>query len=211
MRRRCGLVLVLASFAVAPPVFAQSRFEIGGGVTWTGGFDAGGLDALETRPGAGSTPLTLFATDSRVTAAAGVRAHAAWFLTPRLAIEGAGEYSRPALETTISNDFERATGSVAEIDVASYVFGGSVLLHFGARRLVPFVFVGAGYLRQLDGDGTGAVTGAEFHGGGGVKYALSSRVGLRVDGGISSRDTSMAFEVKRRTLPVIGASVAYRF
>jgi hypothetical protein len=208
---RHGL-LGFAIVAIAGPAYAQqSRFEVGAGVTWTGGFDAGGLDALETRPTAGSAPLTLFATDSQVTPAAGVRARAAWFVTRQIAIEGTAEYSRPALETRIGNDFEQATGTLADTTIVSYLFGGSMLYHFGRGRLVPFAFGGAGYLRQLDAESTTAVTGAELHAGGGVTYELSSRFRLSIDAGVSSRDKSIAFEEKRRTLPVVSASLSYRF
>ena len=66
------LVCLAAALAVASPAAAQSRFEISGGVTWTGGFDAGGLHAQETRnPSTGTTPLTLFRTSSRVDSAPG--------------------------------------------------------------------------------------------------------------------------------------------
>jgi outer membrane protein with beta-barrel domain len=207
-----SLLLVVLLAALAQPAAAQSRFEIGAGATWTGGFDAGGLDALETRnPSTGTSPLTLFATSSEVEPAAGVTARAAIFLTRRLAVEGFAEYGRPTLRTTILNDFEGATGSEATHTIASYLFGGTALFHFGGGRLMPFVSGGAGYLRQLDDEGTSVVSGTELHGGGGIKYRLSRHVLLRADAGVSSRDKSVAFEEKRRTVPQIAAAIAYRF
>ena len=208
-----SLLLVVLLAALAQPADAQSRFEIGGGVTWTGGFDAGGLDALETRnPSADTTsPLTLFGTSSRVTGAPGATGRAAFFVSTRVAVEAAIEYSRPSLETTIANDFEHATGTEATATLASYLAGGSVLYHFGGGRIVPFASAGAAWLRQLDADRINAVTGTELHAGGGVKIGLSHHVALRVDAAVSSRDKSLAFENKRRTLPVVGVSMAYRF
>jgi hypothetical protein len=202
------LVILIAA---GRPAFAQSSFEIGGGVTWTGGFSAGGLDASLTRPANGSPPLPLFATDSRVEGAAGAIARAAWFVTPRIAVEGGVEFSRPTLRTRILDDFEQATGSEADVAISSFVFGGSVLYHFGASRFVPFASAGAGRLRQLDEDNVNLVTGTELHAGGGVKYRLSRHLGLRVDAVVSTRDKSLAFEEKRRTVPVIGAGATYRF
>ena len=206
------LLLVALLAALAQPAAAQSRFEIGAGATWTGGFDAGGLDALETRnPSTGTSPLTLFSTSSDVEPAAGVTARAAIFVTRSVAVEGFAEYSRPTLRTTILDDFEQASGSEAANTIGSYVFGGTVLFHFGGGRLTPFVSGGAGYLRQLDEEGTSVVTGTELHGGGGIKYRLSRHFLLRADAGVSSRDKSVAFEEKRRTVPQIAAAIAYRF
>jgi hypothetical protein len=197
--------------AVAPPVVAQPRFEIAGAVTWTGGYDAGGMDALLSRPSSGSAPLTLFATSSRMGAAAGALARAAWLVTPRLAVEALVEYSRPTLRTTVLNDFENATGTEATSVIASYLFGGSVRYAFGGARLAPFVSGGAGWLRQLDGDQANTITGAEVHAGGGVTYGLTRRLTLRVDAGISSREKSVAFEQKRRAVPVASTSLSFRF
>jgi Outer membrane protein beta-barrel domain len=206
------VLLVLSVLLIASPALAQSRFEIGAEATWTGGFDAGGLDALETRnPSTGTTPLTLFGTSSRVKPAPGAAVRGAFYLTPRLAVEGFAEYTRATLQTTIVSDFEAATGTEAENTIASYLFGGSVRYHFGAARLTPFVSAGAGWLRQLDEDRVTVVSGPELHAGGGVTYRLSPHFNLRVDAGVSSREKSIAFEEKRRTLPAVGASLVYRF
>jgi hypothetical protein len=214
--RRCAasgttIVTLVAILFSARPVQGQPRFEIGASATWTGGYDAGGTDALLTRPSPGSPPLTLFATESRVDGVAGVRAQAAWFVTRRLAVEGAVEYSRPLLRTTILNDFESADGSEAVVGIRSYLFGGSVLYHFGSSRIAPFAFAGAGGLRQLDEEGTNVTTGAEVHAGGGVKYRLSTRLALRVDVSASARDKSVGFETGRRVVPEGSAGIAYRF
>jgi hypothetical protein len=208
---RWGL-FVFAMLAAALPAGAQSRFEVGGAVTWTGGFDAGGLDALETRnPSTGTSPLTLFGTSSSVDGAPGVVVRGAFFVTSRLAVEGLVEYSRPTLRTTILNDFEGAIGTEATNAIASYLFGGSVVYHLGGARLSPFVSGGAGGVRQLDEDRVTMVTATELHAGGGVTYRLSSHVYFRADAGVSLRDKTIAFEEKRRTLPEVCVGLAYRF
>lgn len=202
------VVMLLA----ATPAFAQSRFEVGAAASWTGGFDAGGLDALETRnPSTGTSPLILFGTSSRVEGAPGAIARATFFVTPRLAVEGALEYERPTLHTTILADFEGAIGTEADNTISSYLFGGSVLYHFGGARLTPFVSGGAGWLRQLDESRVTAVSGTEIHAGGGVRYRLTPHVALRADVGVSSREKSIAFENKRRTVPVVSGGLTYRF
>ena len=210
--RQILLLLLLLPIATASPVTAQSRFEAGVSATWTGGFDAGGGDALLTRnPSTGTSPLILFATSSRVQSAPGAVAHAAFYLTPRMAVEAVFDYSRPILHTDISNDFEGATGTSAETTVSSYVFGGSFLYYFGGGRLVPFVSAGAGRLRQLDEEDVTLVTGTELHAGGGVKYRLGRHASLRAEFEASSRDRSISFEDSRHTVPRLSAGFSYRF
>jgi hypothetical protein len=204
------LLCVLATVAVAAPGAAQSRFEIGVGLSWTAGFDAGGRDALLTS-GTGSSSFTLFDTASRVNAAPGATATLGFFVTSRLAIEGTAEYSRPTLQTTISSDVEGATGTTAESRLTSLVIGGSARYHFGATRLRPFVFGGAGWLRQLDEDNVLLITGPELHGGAGVSYRLDRHFAVRGEGGVSLREKSLGFEARRRTLAVFAASLLYRF
>jgi hypothetical protein len=202
--------LLFAALALSTPAFGQSRVELSGGVAWTGGFDAGGGDALLSRGTPGST-LTLFETSTRMEPAAGVVARATIFLTSRLGVDARVEYSRPELRTTISDDFENADGDEAVSSLSSYLFGGSITYQFGDARLAPFVLAGAGHLRQLDEDEVSVVTGMEYHAGGGVRYRMSPHFAVRADAVVSSRDKSFAFEEKRRTLPAVTASLAYRF
>jgi hypothetical protein len=204
--------VLFVTLAIAHSAAAQSRFEIGGGVSWTGGFDAGGANALLTRnPATGSSPLALFDTSSRVNAAPGATVSVAYFLTRAFAVEATADYSRPVLQTTIANDFEGATGTTAQSRLRSIEVGGSLLYHFGAARLTPFVFGGAGWMRQLDENDVMLVTGTELHAGGGVKYRVDRHVALRVQAGASERDKSIAFADGRRVLPAVSAGVVYRW
>lgn len=206
------LGILAAILAGAPPAVAQSRFEIGAGVTWMGGYDAGGADALETRnPATGSSPLTLFDTSSRGEAAPGAAATIGFFVTSRWSIEGFAEYSRPVFRVAIGNDFESATGSAAESRLSSVMFGGSILYHFGARRLVPFVSTGAGWMRQLDEDNVLLVTGATVHGAGGVTYRLDRHVALRAGAGVLAFEKTIAFDERRRIVPHVSGGLTYRF
>jgi hypothetical protein len=207
--RRYALFLLLAAVTAAPAA-AQPRLELSGGVTWTGGFDAGGTDALLSR-GAGSAPLTLFSTSSRVEPAPGAVARATWFVTKRFGVEADAQFSRPMLRTTITDDFEQASGTEASNRLSSYLFGGSLVYRFGSGRVAPFALGGAGYLRQLDDEQATLVTGSEVHAGGGVLIGLATHFALRADAVASSRSKSLAFEEKRRVVPVLAASLAYRF
>jgi len=209
--RRLGVSLLVCA-AAASPAAAQSRIEFGAGVIWTGGFDASGADALEPRnPTAGSAPLTLFGTSPRLAPARGVMGSAAFYLSKNLAIEGTAEYARPVLRTSIGADFEGATGTSVESRLRAFMAGGSVLYHFGAARLSPFVLAGAGWMRQLDEENVLLVTGREVHAGGGIRYRIDRHFAVRGDVSATAREKSIAFEEKRRILPRVAARLAYRW
>jgi hypothetical protein len=190
-------------------------FEVGGGVVWTGGYEAGSAAAMESpNSSGGGTPLTLFTSSARVPAVAGVEARAGIYLGARVSAEAAFQFSRPRLVVSLRDDFENAAPQEAVGGLSSYAIAGSLLYHFGSGRVVPFVSGGGGYLRQLDEDNADVLTGNEVHGGGGVKVWFGrgrSGLGLRVDAQASSRSKSAAFEQKRRILPVLGAGLVYLF
>ena len=190
-------------------------FELGGGVVWMGGYDAGSRAAtLSPNSSTGGSPITLFTSESKVAPIAGVEARAGVYLGSRVSAEANFQYSRPVLRTTIGSDFENAESIDATETLSSYLVTGSLVYHFGSGRVVPFVRGGAGYLRQLHEDNAELLTGSEVHGGGGVKIwfgTAGSRFGLRLDAGVSARSKSVAFEQKRRVLPVAGAGVVYVF
>jgi len=210
------LLLTPLSVAAQPYIGATGpeagTIEIGGGVLWSQGYDAGSSAALETR-NSGLGPLTLFETDSNMLSTTGVGAQLGVYLGRRLSAEGVFQYSRPTLRLRPASDFEDAEAINIDGLVTTYVVGGSLLFHFGDGRVVPFVSGGAGYLRQLHEDNAVLVTGSEFHGGGGVKlwFGSASRIGLRLDAQVSSRDKAVAFEEKRRFIPTLGAGLTVRF
>jgi hypothetical protein len=158
--------------------------------------------------------LTLFNVSGDVLSAPGLEARAGLFLTPRLSAEALFQFTRPVLRANLSDDFESATGAEADETVSSYLFGGSVLYHFGSGRFMPFVLGGAAALRQLHEDSADAVTGLEIHGGGGIKYWFSDSghgFGIRADALASSRSKSVGFEEKRRIVPTLTGGITYVF
>jgi len=213
-------ILLLVPASAAAQVYPSSTapragtIEIGGGVIWTGGYDAGGGDAaLSPNSTTGAPPVTLFTSSARVSAVTGIEARAGVYLGSRVSAEATFQFSRPTMRVELDDDFENATAVEAEGRVSSYIFGGSLLYHFGSGRVVPFVIGGGGYLRQLDEDNADVLSGSEIHGGGGVKvwFDSSRHFGLRADAQVSSRSKSAGFEDKRRVLPVLGAGLTYRF
>ena len=212
-------VAALAKAASAQPTYIggttphRGTVEIGGGGVWTRGYDAGSTIATLTRPGS-TTPLTLFAVNSRMLSAPGADARLGLFLSGRVSLEGAFQYSRPILRARVTDDFESAADTDVDGVVVTYLAQGSLLYHFGGGRLVPFVSGGGGYLRQIDEENSDLVTGTEIHAGGGLKYWFGGggrRLGLRFDAGVSSRSKTVAFEQKRRLLPLVGAGVTFQF
>jgi len=201
--------------AQAGSVARAGRFEISGAAIWTGGYDAGGQPALETRnPSTGSSPLTLFTVDSRLVAAPGVEARLGLYLSRRLLVEGSLQFSRPVLRSHLAADFESAADTDAEATIASYTIAGSALYHFGRGRLRPFVKAGGGYVRELLEDNAAVVTGAEVHTGGGLRCALTKSahpLWLRVDGAVSVREKAVAFDRKQKIVPQLAGGLSWRF
>ncbi len=209
-------VAILAILLCLPAVASAQGIEIGASFVTTGGYDAGEQSGFETpnsiNPNA--PPLTLFTTTSTVTRAIGVEGRLAVNVSRRVAIEGTFQVTWPSLHTRIADDFENAPSLTAEQRVTSYLGGGSLVYHFRTGRFLPVVAGGAAYLRQLYEDNAVVVTGAEIHGGGGVKYWLGSGkrgLGLRAEAQLSSRDKSVGFEDKRQTVPVVAVGLNYRF
>jgi Outer membrane protein beta-barrel domain len=218
-------VCLVTLFAAALPAVAAAQpyvgsdtphrgtLEIGGGVVWTRGYEAGSAVAAETRPGSG-LPLTLFSVSSEVLDAPGAGAQLGIYLGRRVSVEAAFQYSRPILRASVTSDFEGAPDTDADEKLTTYVVGGSLLYHFGTGRFVPFVSGGGGYLRQLHEENSDLLTGTDIHAGGGVKYWLGTgthRFGLRVDAQASARSKSVAFEQKRRIVPTFAAGLSYLF
>lgn len=136
------------------------RFEIVGGVTWTGHVSLGTVAATETAP---TGRFTLFSTSTQLTSAPGVDARFGVRLTPALEVEAATSYARPRLQTAVSGDVEGAPSLSASESVGQYVIDGAVLWHLLRWRMgdrtTPFVLAGAGYVRELHESETLAVAG----------------------------------------------------
>jgi hypothetical protein len=195
--------------------------EVGGGALWAGGWDLGDRSADLTRNvGTGTGAFTLFRTETEVKPVVGARAHFAFYLSRSLAVEAGIQYARPVVSTRITGDAEGAPDETADETMSRYVFTGSLVYHltglsFAGSRGVPFVFGGAGYLRELHEGRELVETGTEYHAGAGLKFWFGtgrSRLGLRGDVGVSIRDGAFDGDTtSRRTLPTAGASLTYLF
>lgn len=197
----------------------SARWEISGGGVVAGGVDFGQETAeLTSNTGTSGSPSTFFVTDSRMKPAIGVQAHLGFFLTRLLAIEGGARFTKPTLEIRTSQDVENAADVRAEETLSQYLFDGSVVWHFKdavyAKGAVPFLFGGAGYLRELHEGGALVEEAAEYHAGGGVKWWLGwgvHKFGLRAEAGLSVRDDGADVETRRHVVPVAAGSLIWRF
>jgi hypothetical protein len=209
----------------ATPVFAQSAafpraktVEISGGVTVVGGYDFGTSNA-ELTPNAGTPPAFVeFKTTNRLKPGLGLQGRIGFVITPALAVEGGIRFTRPTYEARVTDDFEGAPDTTIEETLSQYVFDGAVVWHITGARFaggsaVPFLYGGAGYLRELHEENAFVEEGVEYHAGGGIKwwFGQSGRIGIRAEGGISIRDGGFDFKDGQRIVPVAGASVLYSF
>jgi hypothetical protein len=190
------------------------RWEIGGGGVFVGGFDLGERTAQLTSNAGGT--FDLFSTEGKLEPAAGIQARLGVFLTRAFAIEGGIRWTRPVFSVRVTGDAESAPDTTAEETLNQYLFEGSAVWHFGSGRsgrARPFVYGGAGYLRELHEGDALVEEGVEFHAGGGVKVLLGDarRIGVRGEAGLSVRDGGFDFEEKRRAVPVVAGSVFWLF
>jgi hypothetical protein len=219
-----GALAVAAQPRQAPrpagPTPRAGSWEISGGVDFGGGYDFGSSDADLTRNTAsGADTFTLFTADSQVNSATALFGRLGYYFSPRLAVEGGLRFGRPVFKVDLSGDTEQAPNVTAEETLNRYVFEASVLWHFSrpaARpsRVLPFVFGGAGYLRELHESQELVETGVEYHAGGGLKIWFGSaprRLGFRGEGGVSIRDGGFDFEEGVRLVPMAAGSLVYIF
>lgn len=202
------------------PAPRAGSWEVGGGLMYVRGYDLGDAAAELTRnTTTGPSDFDLFTTASRVEPMWAAEGRVAYYLSWRFAIEGAVRYGQPVYSVDVGGDAESAPDITAEEKLNQYLFAGSALWHFGRppsprMRVVPFVFGGAGYLRELHEGQELVETGIEYHAGAGVKYwfgASRRRFGLRGDAGVSFRDGGFDPEEKLRPVLIGGASLVYLF
>ena len=203
-----ALVLAAAAPAFAQP--AAGSWEVSAGGVFAGGYDLGDVTAeLTSNTGTTGGPFTYFQTDNSVDTGTGLLARVGFFVTPAFAVEGGLRYTTPKMKSRITADTENAADITAEETISQYVFEGSAVWHFGrdASRgggVTPFVYGGAGYLRELHEGDALVEEGVEYHAGGGIKWWLGARgrLGIRAEAGFSIRDGGFDFEEKRRLVPV---------
>lgn len=213
-----GVAPSVAQVYLGRPSPRTGSVEVSGGGVLSGGKDLPDMAATLTgNPGTGSGALELFRSDSTLTPAVGGRARVGVYVSPRIVLEGGIEYARPKVDVRLSGDFEDAETTTASETLASYLFTGSLLYHFGRvqARFRPFIAGGGGHVRDVHAGSNVVDTGNEFHAGAGFKWWLTSgrstKVGVRADVTASVRDGGVGAEDGRRVVPAAAFSLAYLF
>jgi hypothetical protein len=219
------MLVCVAGFAASvtaqagPAGSREGRWELSGGGVLVAGYGLGERVA-ELTPNSGSpSSFEQFTTDNRIRQALGIRARIGFIVTPAIVVEGGLRFTKPVYEVRVSGDAEDASDATLEEKLSQYVFDGSVVWHvtraaFAGQRAVPFLFGGAGYLRELHEQDALVEEGLEYHAGGGIKWWFGQgRRGLGVRGevGISIRDGGFDFADGLRVVPVAAGSLIYTF
>jgi outer membrane protein with beta-barrel domain len=191
---------------------ARGTVEISGGAELAAGYDLGRRTAvLTSNTGTTGGTFDFFDVKGRVKTSYGLLARLGVYVTPLFAVEGGVHWLRPVLAQAITGDTEGAPNTTAEETLDQYVFEGSAVWHLGRGRTVPFVYGGAGYMRQLHEGDALLEEGAEIHAGFGLKWRFGKRFGIRGDAGISIRPGSTDEESKRRSIPTAAGSMIWVF
>lgn len=123
------------------------------------------------------TPIVgLFDTSTEIEASPAVDARLGVHVTRLFEIEGGVRVARPRLATRLTNDFEDVADLTATQTFTQFAFELNGVFHLTALRagsVLPFVTVGAGYLRELHNGREVVQTGQSGQAGGGIKVLLS--------------------------------------
>ena len=162
------------------------RVDLSAGAGFTTASDLG--DARANLRGSSGSPLQLFATSSRMGTSLPVEVRLGYRITPRYTFEVRGAWSQPELKTSITGDFEATPALTVAEKVNLYSLDFGLLVLFNSSRpgaLTPFISGGAGYVGAVHEGFTLLENGITYRGGGGIKYPLTRKVGVRLDGTLS--------------------------
>jgi len=233
MRRAIGIAIAtLACTLAVTPAWAQTtakpsqttgkpaprgprgyEFTIAG--AWVGPTSFGTTSADLLTPSGGD--LVLFSATSDLRPGYGLELHLGKKVTPRFALEGSGTATRATLRSEISADFEGAPDVELTESLTRFTVTGAALWTFAMRGGTSyFVRGGAGWLRELVGDGALIEDGIVGNAGGGVKFMKNGtgrrRIGLRVEGRVEMRQSGITLgEDKLRMSPVLSGGLLIGF
>jgi hypothetical protein len=199
-------------------------FELSASALWAAASTLGTSAATLTSNDTSGSRYTLFDTEGKLRPAPGADIRLAFNISRSLAVEGGFVFTKPEVETRITNDVESAAAqTIAGERLSQYLFDAALVVHvprlrFSRDRGRPFFDVGVGYLRQLHEGNTVRETGQMYHLGGGVKYLMTSRrpgltsgLGFRVDARLNMRSGGFAFTERVRPFVSIGGGLFATF
>ena len=214
----CGLLFpaMLEAQTVAPP----GRFEFAAGGLWAAPVSAGAADATETAPD--GTRFRLFASESSTASTIGLEGRVGVRLTPVLQLDGSVSYAAPELRTRITSDVEGIPDVTVSETSNQWTIEGALVAHLVRWRVgprgVPFLAIGAGYLRQIHEGQTLVEPGRIYQVGGGVKFLLKrsgdgrlKSAGLRLGARAAVRTGGGRLETGIRIAPLVDVSLFLRY
>jgi hypothetical protein len=183
---------LLVAFVAAPGAQTQPgttlrdpsapRTELSVGAGFLSGSDLGDADAeLRGRTG----PFQLFTTSSRLGASVPLEVRLDFPLGRRFALEVRGAWSRPEVQTSVSDDVEGAPPITLTEQTSQYSLDAGLLYYLARprpRALLPFVSGSVGYVGTVHEDLTLLENGIGVRGGGGVKMPLATGGRGRISG-----------------------------
>ena len=199
---------------------ASGNYEAAVGASWVGATSFGSADASLT--GATGGAFRLFSTATELDAAPALDVRFGRRVTRVVQAEVSASYSTPMLKSSISADAESGANTVASESLRQFtIVGGAVVFlpRWQARRLLPFLTGGAGYIRQLHEGDTLVQSGGTYYVGGGVTIPIADRgptrrlsqLGVRLDGRALIRTGATTLDSRSHTSPALTASLFARF
>lgn len=212
-------VVMLWGLCVASTASAQTpvpRVLVDIGATVVGGGALGSTDAVYMTPSGAA--YTLFSTSQSWSSGAGFVGHVQIRLSPRVQLEIGESWTRPTMESSITNDVEGAASTVATQTVHQFLTSAGVTVSMPQRgRFRPFGRATLSWLRQLSDDQTLFRSGLAGEFGGGGVYLLADvpghfkAYGLRADVFVNVRSGGLELAQKSRVIaPGISASFIFK-
>jgi len=214
----CGLLF--PAMLEAQTVALPGRFEVAAGGLWAASVSAGSADATETAPN--GTRFRLFSSESSTASTFGLEGRLGVRLTPVLQLDGSVSYGAPELRTRITSDVEGIPDVTVAETVNQWTIEAALVAHLVRWRVgsrgVPFLTLGAGYLRRIHEGQTLVETGRIYQVGGGVKYQLKragdgrlKSAGLRLGARAAVRTGEGRLENRLRIAPLVDVSLFLRY
>ena len=194
-----------ASAAAQKPSGHPVELAVGGFVFGETSF--GSIDAEFITNSGGR--LTVFRTESALRPGFGLEVALGIGLTPSLAIEGSGGWSRADFRTRVSGDVEDVADIVLKERLTRYSVEGAALWTFARRgKSSWFARGGAGWTRDLTGNDSGVKYLWNQAAQGGLRVT-----GFRVEGRalVHKRGLTIGDDNKLRVTPAVAGSLIFGF
>lgn len=166
--------------------------------------------------------LTVFRADSALRPGFGLELHLGIGLSPAVAIEGSGSWTRADFRTRVTDDVEGVGETVIKERLTRYAVEGAVLWTFSRRGKTSwFVRGGAGWMRDLTGNDSLVEDGIAGSVGGGMKYLWNTAprggfraTGFRIEGRALAHKRGLVLGPDRerlRVTPAVAGSLVFGF